>query len=128
MEFYERFRWAEDLFGHRDFRAAARVLEDLLGDLAAEPVRVDQGLRSARELLARAYFHAAQLGRAETAARSLLDDDPTNEYAALLLARTLRRCSRHDEADRATRVASALGAPGTTPATVRVDEEKGSTE
>jgi Flp pilus assembly protein TadD len=66
-----------------------------------------------RLLLARAYYHSAQLGRAETAARAVLADDPTDDYAALLLARTLERSSRKDEAAGALRVATALGAPGT---------------
>lgn len=113
MTFYDRFRWAQDLFEHRDYLATARVLEQLLGDLedAVEPVR--HGLADARELLARAYFHTAQLGRAEVAARALLADDPTNSYAALLLTRVLRRGSRHQEADHAAAHAAALGASTT---------------
>ena len=43
--------------------------------------------------------------------RALLADDPTDAYASLLLARTLERGSRHDEARAAFRVAEALGAP-----------------
>lgn len=108
---YERFRWAEDLFAHRDYIAAARVLEKLLEDVADQPDRVGHGMTGARELLARAYFHSAQLGRAEAAARALLHEDSTNAYAALLLARTLQRGSRHDEAERAFALAAALGAP-----------------
>lgn len=119
MDFYERFREAELLFAVRDYRTAASRLERLLADLAegAEgtsegPGEVLHGVSGARELLARAYYHSAQLGRAEAAARELLAGDPTDAYAALLLARTLQRQSRPDEADRVYRRAAALGAPG----------------
>ena len=111
MGFYESFRWAEDLFDHRDYRAAARVLRELLAEAEAAPESVGHGLADARLLLARAYYFSAQLRRAEETARTLLANDPTDAYAALLLAHTLRRGSRHDEADRAMAVATALGAP-----------------
>jgi len=69
-------------------------------------------LGEARELLARSYYHSAQLGRAVEAAREALEHDPTNAYAALLLARALERSSRLGEADGARRMAppAALGA------------------
>lgn len=110
MEYYERFRWAQSLFEHRDYLTAARVLEELLADAADGSA--GHGLASARELLARAYFHSGQLGRAEATARALLAEDICDAYAALLLARTLERGSRHEEADRAFALAAALGAPG----------------
>ena len=69
----------------------------------------DGDLGAARELLARAYFHSAQLDRAAAAARDLLERDPAHGYAALLLARTLERASRSDEAAAARRYAAALG-------------------
>ncbi|MQA03467.1 MAG: hypothetical protein GEV07_12340 [Streptosporangiales bacterium] len=112
MGYYERFRWAQSLFEHRDYLTAARVLEELLADAADGSA--GHGLASARELLARAYFHSGQLGRAEATARALLAEDACAAYAALLLARTLQRGSRHEEADRALAWAAALGAPGTT--------------
>ena len=99
------------LFEIRDYRGAARALEGLLADAGAD---VGHGLVAARHLLARAYFHQALLGPAEANARALLDDDPTDAYAALLLFRSLERQSRHDEAAAALRLATALGAPGTT--------------
>ena len=68
---------------------------------------------AARLLLARAYYHSAQLRRAEETTRSILRDDPVDAYAALLLARTLERSGRRDEAARALALATALGAPGT---------------
>ena len=105
MSTYENFRWAEDLFASRDYRAAARVLEELV-----EGEAPGHGTSAARTLLARSYFHAARLGKAEESARSLLAEDPTDAYAALLLAFTLRRAGRRDEAERAMQLANALGA------------------
>lgn len=110
QHFYDRYRWAEDRFAHRDYRGAARTLETLLDEAAERPDDVGHGLAEARLLLARAYYHSAQLRRAEATARALLDDDPTDSYATLLLARTLERGSRHDEAAPLFRVAEALGA------------------
>lgn len=109
MEAYDRFRWAEDLFEYGDYRASARVLEQLLDDLESAPA--GHPVDGVRELLARAYFHSAQLRKAETTARALLAEDPRNAYAALLLARTLERGSRRDEAGPARALAAALGAP-----------------
>ena len=111
QHFYDRYRFAEDQFAHRDYLRAARVLEELLEEAAERPDDVGHGLGEARLLLARAYYHSAQLRRAEATARDLLADHPTDAYAALLLARTLERGSRHHEADAAFRVAEALGAP-----------------
>ena len=114
MGFYERFRWAEGQFEDRDYRGAARTLEALLEDLEREPGEAGHPLTDVRLLLARAYYHSAQLRHAEAAARAVLADQPTEAYAALLLARTLQRGSRHEEARRALNLAAALGAPGTT--------------
>ena len=111
QHFYDRYRWAEDLFAQRDYRGAARVLEALLAEAGARPDEVGHGLAEARLLLARAYYHSAQLRRAEATTRELLTDNPTDAYAALLLARTLERGFRHDEARAAFRLAEALGAP-----------------
>jgi Tfp pilus assembly protein PilF len=113
MEFYDRFRWAEDLFAHRDYYGTARALVALLADVEASDERPPHALTDARLLLARAYFHSAQLLRAEATAREVLAEDPTEAYAALLLARTLQRQSRHVEAAGAMNLARALGAPGT---------------
>jgi Flp pilus assembly protein TadD len=113
MELYDRFTWARDLFAHRDYRGAARVLETLLAEAGDASGSVAHGLTDARLLLARSYYHSAQLRRAEATARQVLDEDPTDSYAALLLARTLERGSRHEEAAAAMNLAAALGAPGT---------------
>jgi thioredoxin-like negative regulator of GroEL len=105
---YMRFRWAEELFATRDYRGAATVLEELITATADEVGH--HGLAEARTLLARSYFHSAQLRRAEAAARELLADDPTDAYAALLLARTLERGNRREEAASFRSLANALGA------------------
>jgi predicted Zn-dependent protease len=104
MTAHESYRWASDLFRHRDYYTAAEVLRHLV-----DTHDHDADLGAARELLARAYFHSAQLDRAAATARDLLDRDPAHGYAALLLARTLERTSRPDEAAAARRYAEALG-------------------
>ena len=101
---HEVYRWAADLFSHRDYYTAAEVLQHLV-----DTHEHDAELGAARELLARAYFHSAQLGRATDAARDLLERDPAHGYAALLLARALERSSKQDEAESARRYAHALG-------------------
>ena len=105
LEAYDAWRWAVDLFEHRDYYAAATVLQHLVD---THPHEAELG--EARELLARSYYHAALLGRAVEAARDLLDRDPSHAYAALLLTRALERSSRHDEAAAARRLADVLGA------------------
>lgn len=80
---------------------AAQVLADLVDD---EP-----DATAARLLLARAYYHSAQLHRAEQQARALVEANPADGYAQLLLGRTLQRQSRHDEAAGPLKLAGALG-------------------
>lgn len=106
MTTYDAYRWAVELFELKDYYRAAEVLEHVLEGAAGDP-----GLGEVRELLARAYFHSARIDRAVEASRDLLAHEPTNAYAALLLARSLERGSRRDEADQARRLAVALGAP-----------------
>jgi cytochrome c-type biogenesis protein CcmH/NrfG len=81
---------------------AARILEPVV---AAEPTN-----QAALELLARAYFGAAQLGRAEEALTRLVGLAPANAWARRALARTLERQSRPDDAAVHHRVADVLGA------------------
>lgn len=88
---YDRYRFAEALFEQRDYLRAADLLEGLIAQARGE---ITHGLSHARLLLARSYYHSARLGRAEDELRSLLDDDPGNGYATLLLGRTLQRLSR----------------------------------
>ncbi|MCD2195455.1 tetratricopeptide repeat protein [Actinomycetospora endophytica] len=80
---------------------AAQVLVDLVDE--------ELDASAARLLLARAYFHSAQLGRAEEQARALVEANPADGYAQLLLGRALSRQSRHDEAAAPLKLAAALG-------------------
>jgi predicted Zn-dependent protease len=81
---------------------AARILTRVVSE---EPENA-----AAVELLARAYFGSAQLGRAEEMLTRLIVLAPTNGWARRALARTLERQSRHDEAAAHHRMADALGA------------------
>ncbi|MFP5022584.1 tetratricopeptide repeat protein [Pseudonocardia phyllosphaerae] len=99
----DRWERATYLFDSGDRIAAARVLDELVAD---RPDAV-----APRLLLARAYFHSAQLGRAETALRELLERAPSEGYAHLLLGRTLQRTSRREEAAPHLRLAEAMGVP-----------------
>ena len=98
-----RFAQAHGLFDTRDYHAAATLL-------AALATEVPDDL-AVRLLLARAYYHSAQLGRAEEETRALLAADPAHAYAHLLLGRTLQRLSRHAEATGPLRLAAAMGLP-----------------
>ena len=80
---------------------AARLLVPVV---EAEPEN-----QAALELLARSYFHSAQLNRAEEALTRLVALAPTNGWARRALARTLERLSRAEEAGPHHRVADALG-------------------
>ncbi|MFF2655280.1 tetratricopeptide repeat protein [Streptomyces sp. NPDC058045] len=96
----ERWERAGRLFGERRYAAAAVVLRGLV---EAEPRQV-----AARLLLARSYYHSAQLGRAERELREVLELDPVEGYAQLMLGRTLQRLGRDAEAVRYLRTAAAL--------------------
>jgi Flp pilus assembly protein TadD len=97
----DRWERASYLFDAGDHISAARELERLT---AEEPATGAVTL-----LLARAYYHSAQLGRAERTLRDLLTGAPSDGYAHLLLGRTLQRRSRHDEAAPHLRLAAAMG-------------------
>lgn len=79
---------------------AAKILSAVLD---AEP-----GNAEVRLWLARAYFASAQLNRAETHLRALVDRDPTDHYACHLLGRTLERQRRPKEALPFLRLAAAM--------------------
>ena len=91
MSELDGLRWAmaEERFAGRDYRGAARLLAEILGD--------DPGNVSARLLLARSHFHAARLTRAYDEC-VVLEQDPTEPYARLLMARTCERLNRPVEA------------------------------
>ncbi|GAA1275514.1 tetratricopeptide repeat protein [Sphaerisporangium rubeum] len=99
---YEEFQRAVMYFDAQDYQEAARILVPIV---AEEP-----GNRAVVELLGRAYFHSAQLGRAEEAFRRLVEIDPCNGWAYQALARTLDRRNRGDEAEKYRRMARVMGA------------------
>lgn len=89
----ERFRRAQALFEQKLYLEAAVELETLLG--TSDP---GHGLDEVRLMLARSYFHSAQLSRAENLAREMLAERPEDGYVAVLLARSLERQGRDEEA------------------------------
>ncbi|HSZ40202.1 MAG TPA: tetratricopeptide repeat protein [Trebonia sp.] len=94
---YERARIS---FDTGDPAEAARLLAPLA---ETEPRNV-----SVRLLLARAYFHSAQLRRAEEEFRAVTELDPVEDYAWFGLGRTLQRQSRHADALPCFRIAAAM--------------------
>lgn len=96
----ERWTRAELLFEAKDYTGAATLLA---GIVAEHP-----GQTGPRLLLARAYYHSAQLRRAEEQLREVVDRDPVEHYAHLMLGRTLERQGRHDEAAPWLRMATAF--------------------
>jgi predicted Zn-dependent protease len=95
---YER---ALSFFEAQDYAAAGRILAGLA---ETEPRNL-----AVRQLLARAYYHSAQLDRAVDELRTLLAQDPADAYAHLVLGRTLERQSRPVEAARHLSLARAMG-------------------
>ncbi|MCQ4194554.1 tetratricopeptide repeat protein [Streptomyces parvulus] len=96
----ERWERGRMFFDAKDYAAAARVLDGLVGEVPEQT--------GPRLLLARAYYHSAQLGRAEAELRTLVERDPVEQYARLMLGRTLERQGRQEEADAQLRIAAAL--------------------
>lgn len=94
------FERARLFFDDKDYAGAARLLRPLVEE-APDDLAV-------RMLLARAYYHSAQLSRAETELRAVLDRDPVESYAHLLLGRTLERQSRPEDARRHLRLWDAM--------------------
>ena len=101
-----RYARAHGLFDAGEFGAAAAVLAELAAEIGDGSTTDAVAVRL---LLARAYYHSAQLRRAETEVRAVLAADPANAYAHLLLGRTLERLSRHAEARGPLRLAEAMG-------------------
>ncbi|MFI9802996.1 tetratricopeptide repeat protein [Streptomyces sp. NPDC052301] len=96
----DRWERAQLFFDGKDYAGAARVLAGLVEEMPEQT--------GPRLLLARAYYHSAQLRRAEAELRIIVERDPVEHYARLMLGRTLQRQSRQEEADRHLRIASAL--------------------
>src|SRR4051794_24032026 len=93
-----RLSFAQGLFDRGEYREAALALAELVeeveGASSGEPGSADDdgvlhGTADLRLLLARAYFHSAQLGRAEMTLHRIVAESPTDAYAHLLLGRTL---------------------------------------
>jgi len=96
----ELFRMAQALLADRRPLEALRALASVL---EAEPDKP-----SVQLLAGRAYFHSAQLNRAEQAFRRVLDLDPADHYARFVLGRTLQRQGRLTEAQTQLRMAAAM--------------------
>ncbi|MFE0421746.1 tetratricopeptide repeat protein, partial [Streptomyces sp. NPDC058953] len=96
-------RWdrAQLFFDSKEYMTAARILSGLVEE-APEQV-------APRLLLARSYYHSARLGRAETELRAVLELNPAEYYARLMLGRTLERQGRAAEAAPHLRMAEAMG-------------------
>ncbi|GAB2804616.1 tetratricopeptide repeat protein [Lentzea nigeriaca] len=97
----ERWERAQLLFEAKDYTRAAQLLAGIVEEV---PFQTDLCL-----LLARAYYHSAQLGKAEAQLRVIVDRDPVEHYAHLLLGRTLERQGRPEEAAPWLRLAAAFG-------------------
>ncbi|MFF3497126.1 tetratricopeptide repeat protein [Streptomyces sp. NPDC002795] len=87
-------------FEAKEYANAARILDGLVEEVPEQT--------GPRLLLARSYYHSAQLRRAETELRTIVERDPVEHYARLMLGRTLERQGRPDEATPHLRMASAL--------------------
>jgi len=110
----ERFQHARQLLEARQPRAAL--------DLLQPAVRDEPDSLSLRTLLAWAYFMTAQLGRAETELRTLVERAPTDVWARFALGRTLERQSRLAEALPHLRMAAVMsGDPEHDVAVLRVE-------
>ncbi|CAM5249792.1 hypothetical protein SBADM41S_08820 [Streptomyces badius] len=78
---------------------------------APPPLTLSSSRRRAlapRLLLARSYYHSARLGKAEAELRRVLELDPVETYAHLMLGRTLERQGRDADAAPHLRMAAAL--------------------
>ena len=100
----ERWDRAGLLFEEKRYAEAAELLAALVDEFPEHT--------SARLLLARAYYHSAQLKRAEEQLRVVIERDPVEHYAHLMLGRTLERQSRSAEAAPWLRMAGALSGAG----------------
>ncbi|WP_460391200.1 tetratricopeptide repeat protein [Actinophytocola sediminis] len=96
----ERWERAQLLFAAKDHVGAAKLLADVVDEV---PDQVGPRL-----LLARAYYHSARLRRAEEQLRQIVERDPVEHYAHLMLGRTLQRQGRHHEAAPWLRMAAAF--------------------
>ncbi|MFF4182358.1 tetratricopeptide repeat protein [Streptomyces sp. NPDC001691] len=96
----ERWERARMFFEAKEYVTAADILTGLVAEV---PEQV-----APRLLLARAYYHSARLRKAEAELRTILERDPVEQYALLMLGRTLERQGRPVEAAPYLRVAAAM--------------------
>ncbi|RRS00680.1 tetratricopeptide repeat protein [Glycomyces terrestris] len=86
----QRLRDAEEMLARKDPHAALKFLEPLLRD---HPEHPDVMLAAAR-----AYFKSAQLNKALVLTEKMVEANPADFYARMLLGRTLQRLGRAEEA------------------------------
>jgi Flp pilus assembly protein TadD len=96
----EAFRRAESLVAQRRPLEALRVLEPVLDVAADKP--------SVQLLAGRAYLFSAQFRRAELAFLRVIELDPSDHYARLVLGRTLQRQGRLIEARTQLKLAATM--------------------
>lgn len=101
----ERWERARLLFEAKDYIGAAKLLGAVVEEVPEQT--------GPRLLLARAYYHSAQLRRAEQQLREIVERNPVEHYAHLMLGRTLQRQGRRDEADTWLRMAAAFSGEST---------------
>ncbi|MFF4486190.1 tetratricopeptide repeat protein [Streptomyces sp. NPDC001544] len=101
----ERWERARLLFEAKDYIGAAKLLAAVVEEVPEQT--------GPRLLLARAYYHSAQLRRAEEQLRDIVERNPVEHYAHLMLGRTLQRQGRKDEADTWLRMAAAFSGEST---------------
>ncbi len=96
----DALRRADVLVRERQPRAALALLAPLLAE--------HPDSRSVLEVAGRAYFHSAQLKRAEATFARLVAEDPSDSYSRFVLGRVCERGSRYSEAAAHYRIAVAL--------------------
>ena len=100
MDLAMRYDTGKLFFDARDYITASGWLAEVVAEAPEH--------EAARMLLARSYYHSAQLGRAETQLREIIERNPVEAYAHLMLGRTLQRLNRDDEAVKHMRLAAAM--------------------
>lgn len=96
----EAFRQAEKLVTQRRPLEALRALAPVLDVAPDKP--------SVQLLAGRAYLFSAQFQRAELAFLRVIELDPSDHYARLVLGRTLQRQGRLSEAQTQVRLATTM--------------------
>ena len=99
-ETVEAFRRAENLVSQRRPWEALRALQPVLAIAEDKP--------SVQLVLGRAYLFSAQFRRAELAFLRVLELDPSDHYARLMLGRTLQRQGRLLEARSQVQMAATM--------------------